>query len=61
MLGDVGFTDLADLDDFGGRLVAAASSASARSITGAAGFPRGLCTWAAQAGGELLSEHGFGT
>jgi len=61
MLTDATFTDLSDLDALCGQFVAAASTPIARAITGASRFPKGLCTWSAQAGGEFLTDHGFGT
>lgn len=61
MLTDPGFADLSDLDAYCGRFIAAASTPAVRGITGASGFPKALCTWAAQAGGEFLHDGGFGT
>lgn len=60
MLTDPALTDLADLDAFCGRLVAAATSPAADGIP-ATRFPRGLCSWACEGGGELLAENGFRT
>lgn len=49
------------LDEFCGRIVAAASAPIVQSLDGVLPMPHGMCTWASFAGGELLAEHGFGT
>ena len=48
------------LDEFCGRIVAAASHPDVQTLDGVRPMPRGMCTWASYAGGELLAEHGFG-
>lgn len=53
--------DLLALDALCSQIVAAAVSDAARAVEGALDFPRGLCTWASQVGGEILTERGFGS
>ncbi|MBD7980216.1 hypothetical protein [Oerskovia merdavium] len=52
---------LLQLDEFCGRFVAAASHSDLQALDSVRPMPHGMCTWASFAGGELLTEHGFGT
>lgn len=43
------------------RIVEAATTPDVTAVYPPMRFPSGACTWASQAGGEILAAHGFGT